>query len=68
MEGPLELAEGDRQTGQGDVALGAGIAQALGLGGQVGRHRRQQVRLVKVEGLAQLQLERCGLRTPGRPS
>ena len=66
---PLELAEGDGQAGQGDVALGARIAQPLGLAGQVGGHGRQQVRLVELEGLAQLKPEGAsGRSAPGRPS
>ena len=66
MEGPLELPEGHRQPAQGDVALGPRIAQALGLGGQMSLHLGQQIRLVKVEGLAQFEPERaaggCGCR------
>ena len=59
VKGPLELAEGDGQAGERDVALGARIAQALGLGGEVGGHRGQQVGLVEVEALAQFELERA---------
>jgi len=56
---PLELAESHRQTAQRDVALGARIAQPLGLGGQMRRHRGQQVWLVEAEGLVQLQAKRA---------
>ena len=52
------MPEGDGQSAQRHVALGPRIAQALGLAGQMGRHRRQQVRLVEFEALAQFQLER----------
>ncbi len=49
MKGPLELAEGDGQSAERDVALGARIAQALCLRGKVRGHLGQQVRLVEVE-------------------
>ncbi len=61
MKRPLEFAEGHRQAAERDVAVGPGIAQALGLGGQVSGHRRQQMRLVEFEGLAQFELQRAAL-------
>ncbi len=68
MERPLKLAEGQRQTAQGHVALGAGIAQPPGFPRQVGRHGGKQVRLVEVERLAQLQPERAsGKFVAGEP-
>ena len=66
---PLELAEGEGQSAEGDVALGPRIAQALGFAGKVRGHLGQQIRLVEVEGLAQFELERAARgRSPGRPS
>jgi len=59
VEGPLELAEGQGQATERDVALGTGIAQAPGFAGQMGRHSGQQVGLVEFKTLAQLQLERA---------
>ncbi len=57
VEGPLEFAEGERQATEGDVALGARVAQALRFGSQVRRHCREQILLVEVEGLAQFELQ-----------
>ncbi len=68
-ERATEIAEGQGQAAEGDVAIGARIAQALGFAGQVGGHFRQQIRLVEVEGFAQLKLERAADgSSPGRPS
>ena len=38
VEGPLEFAEGEGQAAEGDVALGARVAQALRFGSEVRRH------------------------------
>ena len=59
MERPLEFAEGERQTAKRDVAVGPRIAETLGFGGEMGRHLRQQIGLIEIEGVAQLQLERA---------
>ena len=68
MEGPLEFSEGEGQSAKGNVAVGARVAQTLGLGGQVRDHCGQQVRIpsqrrgpgagnsgVEVESLAQFE-------------
>ena len=57
VEGPLEFAEGERQSAEGDVAIGARVAQTFGFGGEMSGHLWQQVRLVEVEGLGQFQLQ-----------
>ena len=59
MKRPLEFAEGERKSAEGDIAIGPRIAQALGLAGQVGRHFRQQVRLIEIECVAQFEAERA---------
>ena len=59
MKGPLEISEGQGQTAEGDVAIGARIAQPLGFAGEVRGHLGQQIRLIEVEGVAQLELERA---------
>ena len=63
MEGPLELAEGDGQAGESDVAFRARIAQALGLGGEVRGHGGQEIGLVEIECLTELKFE--GARSAG---
>jgi len=63
MEGPLEFAEGNGQTRQRDITLGAGIAQPLGFGGQVRSHLGQQIWLVEFECFAQFELKRSILDT-----
>ena len=59
VEGPLELAVGQGQAVEGDVAVGARVAQALGLGGEMRGHLREQIGLVEVEVVGQLKLERA---------
>ena len=59
MKGPREFPKGQGQSAQGDVAFGTRIAQALGFAGKVRGHLWQQIRLVKVEGLAQFELQRA---------
>src|SRR5581483_1789344 len=49
------MAEADRQASQGDVSVGAGVAQAPGRLAEMAGHLRQEVRLMEVESLAQLQ-------------
>ena len=57
VEGPLEFAEGEGQATEGDVAVGARVAEALGFGFEVSRHLGEQIRSIEVEGLGEFQLE-----------
>jgi len=62
MKRPLKFAEGNRQAGQSDVALGARIAQALGFRGQMRCHLGQQIRLIELESFTQLEFAAIGPR------
>src|ERR1700683_1678715 len=57
VEGPLKFAEGERQSAEGDVAVGAWIAQAFGFAGEMRSHFGEQLRLIEVEVFAELELE-----------
>ena len=59
VKGPAEISEGQGQAAEGDIAIGMRIAQPFGFAGQVRGHFGQKIRLIKVEGVAQLELERA---------
>ena len=69
VKGPAEISEGEGQAAEGDVAIGARIAQALGFAGQVRGHFGQQIGFIKVEGSLNSSLSvRPRASSPGRPS
>ena len=54
----MKFAHGDGQTGEGDIGIGPGIAQPLGLLAQMSGHRRQKLGPPHVQSVAQLEIER----------
>ena len=65
MEGPAKVAEADGESGEGDVGIGARVAQAIGGLAEVGGHLGQQFGLVEVESLAQLEQQGSLFRGSG---
>src|SRR5215472_14703860 len=57
MERPLKFAEAHGQPAEGDIALGARIAQALGFCFEMSSELGEQVGLVEIESFAQLQAQ-----------
>ncbi len=56
---PAEILEGQGHAAEGDVAIGMRILETLGFAGKMRGHFGQQIRLIEVEGVAQLELERA---------
>lgn len=57
MERPGKVAEANGQAGEGDVGIRTRVAEAVGSFAQVRGHLGQQLRLMEVEGLAELEQE-----------